>query len=121
LHYTIGTRVTTGVQKDLDEFGIKQVHVHPEPPPFKPVMLRGITALQKDPDWATRHLGSGLEKATLDAVHRGATADAAGTSFVPALALSPNTFARTGLTKGWNPADLGGKPDDYYDADDEDD
>jgi hypothetical protein len=50
----------------------------------------------------TRHLGSGLEKATLQAAHRGSSSDIAGTSYVPALA-ERTSFGRQGPTKGWDP------------------
>jgi hypothetical protein len=58
--------------------------------------------LQHDPDWMTRHLGSGLEKATLQAAHRGSSSDIAGTSYVPALA-ERTEFGRQGPTQGWHP------------------
>lgn len=100
LHYSIGTRVRPSVVRGLEEFGIKSLTVHDDPPPFEPEMIRGMSSLQHDPDFLTRHLGSGLQKATLQAVHRGGTSDAAGTSYVPALADRPS-FGRQGLTQGW--------------------
>lgn len=103
LHHSVGTKLQPSMLKDLDDFGIKQVMVHPEPPPFEPVMVRGMSTLSADPDWMTRHLGSGLQKATLDAVHRSMSSDTAGTSFVPALAGDPVNFGVKGLTKGWKP------------------
>lgn len=113
LHYTIGTRVRPGVVKDLQHFGVNQVHVHPEEPPFRPELQRGVSALQHDPEWVVRHLGSGLQKSTLNAAQRGSVADTAGPSFVSAL-MNPTTFGRQGLTKGWDPNDL----DDDMDLDD---
>jgi len=105
LHYSIGTKVKPSMLKQLNEFGINQVEVHPDPPPFVPEMQRGATQLSNDPDWMTRHLGSGLQKSMLDSVHRGLSADTMGTSFVPAL-LNPTTFGHVGATRGWNPHDL---------------
>lgn len=102
LHYTVGTKIRPSHLRDFAEFGVKRVDVHPEPPPFHPVMVRGMAQLRHDPDWMTRHLGSNLMKSTLDAAHRGAVADAAGTSFVSAL-LDPTSFGRGGKTKGWDP------------------
>jgi DNA-directed RNA polymerase subunit beta' len=100
LHYSIGTRIRPSVVRNLQEFGVKSLTVHDDPPPFEPEMIRGMSNLQHDPDWMTRHLGSGLQKATLQAVHRGGSSDAAGTSYVPALA-DRTSFGRQGLTQGW--------------------
>jgi hypothetical protein len=86
LHYTIGTPIRPSVIKTLQEFGIKEVEAHDEPPPFQPEMIRGMYGLQHDPDWMTRMFGSGLKKSLLQGVHRGATSDPGGTSFVPGLA-----------------------------------
>jgi DNA-directed RNA polymerase subunit beta' len=102
LHHTIGTMVRPSMIRELKEFGVNNLEVHDEPPPFEPEMIRGMASLQHDPDWMTRHLGSGLEKSTLRAAHRGAISDAAGTSYVPALADRPS-FGRQGLTQGWKP------------------
>jgi hypothetical protein len=104
LHHTIGTKVRPSMLPELKEFGVNNLEVHDEPPPFEPMMVRGMYNLQHDPDFMTRHLGSGLEKATLQAAHRGATSDIAGTSYVPALAERTH-FGRQGLTRGWDPDD----------------
>ena len=97
LHHTIGTKVRPSVIKDLEQFGIKHVLVHPEPPPFEPVMIRGLENLGKDPDWLTRFLGSYLEKGLLRGAHRGDVSDETGTSYVPALARTVH-FGLQGLT-----------------------
>jgi DNA-directed RNA polymerase subunit beta' len=102
LHHTIGTKIRPGMLPELEEFGVNNLEVHDKPPPFEPMMVRGMYNLQSDPDWMTRHLGSGLEKATLQAAHRGASSDIAGTSYVPALA-DTTSFGRQGLTRGWDP------------------
>jgi hypothetical protein len=86
LHYTVGTKVRPSVQKDLDNFGVKKISVHDEPPPFEPAMIRGSTNLHHDPDWLVKMYGSGLKTNLLHDVHRGATSDEMGTSFVPSLA-----------------------------------
>jgi DNA-directed RNA polymerase subunit beta' len=104
LHHTVGTRIRPGMLPELEEFGVNNLEVHDKPPPFEPTMVRGMYNLQSDPDWMTRHLGSGLEKATLHAVHRGASSDIAGTSYVPALA-ETTSFGRQGQTRGWNPSE----------------
>ena len=97
LHHTIGTKVRPSVIKDLEQFGIKHVLVHPEPPPFEPVMIRGLENLGQDPDWLTRFLGSYLEKGLLRGAHRGDVSDETGTSYVPALARTVH-FGLQGLT-----------------------
>jgi hypothetical protein len=101
LHHTVGTKVRPGMLPELEEFGVNNLEVHDNPPPFEPTMVRGMYNLQHDPDFMTRHLGSGLEKATLHAAHRGASSDIAGTSYVPALA-ETTSFGRQGLTRGWD-------------------
>ena len=94
LHYSIGTKVRPSVIKQLQQFGVGQVDVHDSPPPFQPEMIPGRYNLLNDPDWLTRMYGSNLSKGLLQSVHRGATSDAAGTSFVPALA-EGTTFGKT--------------------------
>lgn len=102
LHHGVGTRVTPSMLRDFDEFGIKDLTVHDEPPPFTPHFVRGMDSLQYDPDWMTRMLGSNLQKSTLKSVHRGATSDPMGTSFVPAL-VNPVEFGLKGKVRGFDP------------------
>jgi len=85
LHYSIGTRIRPSVVKQLQQFGVKQIAVHAEPPPFEPEMIRGMESLSHDPDWATRFLGSYVKKNFLKGVHRGDYSDERGTSYVPSL------------------------------------
>ena len=104
LHYTIGTQLTPNVLKELNDFGVQKVAAHPDPPPFKPEMIRGMGNLGVDPDWMTNQFGSGLKKSLLHGVQRGTTSDEAGTSFVPSLARGVD-FGRKGLVhapeSGW--------------------
>jgi hypothetical protein len=86
LHYTIGTKVRPSMVKDLDEFGVGNVDVHENPPPFQPEMVRGMYSLQHDEDWQTRLYASGQKKSLLSAAHRGGKSDEESTSFVPSLA-----------------------------------
>jgi hypothetical protein len=90
LHYTIGTKVRPSMIKDLDEFGVADLAVHNDPPPFEPHMVRGMYQLQHDPDWMTQMYGSGLKKSLLDSVARGGVSEERGTSFVPSLATGTN-------------------------------
>lgn len=102
LHHSIGTRVSKKMLAELNEFGINDLDVHDDPPPFEPEMIRGMENLQHDPDWMVRQLGSNLQKSLEKGVHRGATSDELGTSFVPALA-NPVNFGRQGLVRGFDP------------------
>jgi len=86
LHYTIGTKVRPSMLKDLEEFGVKELSVHKNPPPFQPHMVRGMYQLQHDPDWMTQMYGSGLKKSLLNSVARGGKSEERGSSFVPSLA-----------------------------------
>lgn len=106
LHYSIGTKIKPSVVKNLDQFGIKQINVHKDPPPFEPEMFRGLENLAHDPDWMTRFLGSYLEKNLLKGTYRGDVSDIHGTSYVPALAANPR-FGLEGKTKGYEPKEVG--------------
>ncbi len=101
LHYTIGTPIKASVASNLDKFGVKDVTIHKNPPPFAPHFVRGMENLQHDPDWMTRMLGSNLKKSTLKAVHSGAVSDEKGTSYVPSLAKAVD-FGRKGAVKGFD-------------------
>lgn len=105
LHHSIGTQVKPSMLKDFDQFGVKNVIVHPDPPPFKPLMIRAMENVLHDPDWMTRQLGTNLRKGLLAGAHRGATSNELGTSFVPSLA-NAKDFGRVGKTKGWRPENV---------------
>lgn len=98
LHYTVGTRVTPSVAKEMDSFGVKDVLTHPDPPPFEPQFLGAQYNLTRDPDWMTRQLGTRLEAGFLEATHRARTSDPEGTSYVPSMARLAD-FGEHGLTK----------------------
>lgn len=86
LHYTIGTKIRPSMLKDFDEFGVQNIDVHDDEPPFQPEMVRAMSNLRHDSDWMVRQFGSYLKDGLLDATHRGGVSDQAGTSFVPSLA-----------------------------------
>lgn len=98
LHYSIGTRIRPSMLADFQEFGIKSVDVHPDPPPFEPEMVRGMANLQHDPDWMTRMFGSGLKTGLLHSAQHGSTASATGTSFVAGRAKAVD-FGHVGLVR----------------------
>ena len=103
LHYSIGDKVRPSMLQNFSDFGIKEVDVHEDEPPFQPEMIRGMNNLQHDPDWITRMFGSGQKSSVLDAVHRGGSSNEAGTSFVPGLAHGIN-FNRIGSLQTPKPA-----------------
>jgi hypothetical protein len=86
LHYTIGTKIRPSMLRDFNDFGVQEIPVHRNPPPFVPHMVRGMYQLQHDPDWMTQMYGSGLKKSLLESVARGGTSEERGTSFIPSLA-----------------------------------
>jgi hypothetical protein len=86
----------------MHKYGVTNVQAHKEPPPFEPEMVRGMANISNDQDWMTRMLGSYQEKGFLNSVHRGLSSDAAGSSYVPALARGEN-FGVSGVTSGWKP------------------
>lgn len=86
LHYSIGTRITPSVAKNLKENGFNEVIAHKNPPPFKPTMTRAMMSLIGDRDWMVQLGGFNLKKTFLDNVQRGSTSQIHGTSWIPALA-----------------------------------
>lgn len=88
LHYSLGTRVTPRVAKDLAELGENEVLVSPKPPAFAPQMQRLMEG--GDPgsqDWMTSMGSSYVGKHLLENVISGkAVSDTRGTSPLPALA-----------------------------------
>lgn len=102
LHYSIGTKLRPSVLKNLNDYGVKNISVHNDPPPFRPVMIRGMENLAHDRDWMTRFLGSYLKKNFLKGVHRGDVSDEAGSSYVPSLSRTAD-FGKTPPLKGWTP------------------
>ena len=88
LHHTIGTPLRPRMIKELEDFGVKEVSVHDNPPPFQAEMVRGMANLGADEDWMTSMYGSGLKASLLRHTQRGATSDTRGSSFVPSIAQS---------------------------------
>ncbi|GHT40827.1 hypothetical protein FACS189443_1720 [Planctomycetales bacterium] len=89
LHYSIGTRIRPSVVRDLEEMGMKdKILVHDDPPPFKPVMVRGMAVAGENLDWIAAQQGSGIKSSTLRSVQRGRNADPYGTSYVSGIVLN---------------------------------
>lgn len=83
--YSIGTRVTKRVAKDLENAGIREVSYHKDPPPFVPQMVRAMETLTMSPDFQQRMAGSYLQKGLLESVHRGRSSQISGPSYIPGL------------------------------------
>jgi len=96
LHYSIGTRITPSVVKDLKEAGFNEVLAHKNPPPFKPTMTRAMMSLVGDRDWMVQLGGFNLKKTFLDNVQRGSSSNIHGTSWIPALATGEISKSPTG-------------------------
>jgi len=105
LHYTIGTKIRPSMLSTLRQFGVNEVEVHDQPPPFEPEFVRGMANLQHDSDWITRMYGSGLKTSLLRGAQRGATSDENSTSFVPSLARGVD-FGKHGLVRQPEPGQL---------------
>lgn len=86
MHYTIGTRVTKRVAKDLSDFGHTSVMTHASPPAFEPYMVSLRAVPQYEEDWMAQLGSSYLKSNLLENVHRGAKSDVHGLHPVPGIA-----------------------------------
>ena len=86
MHYTIGTRITKRVAKELNDFGHTSVMTHVSPPAFEPYMLALRAVPQYEEDWMAQLGSSYLKSNLLENVHRGAKSDAHGLHPVPGIA-----------------------------------
>lgn len=86
LHYTIGTRLTPSVIKDLTDAGIEKLIVNDEEPPFRPVQPSAKQFVALDEDWITALSGEGLTKSFIQHAQQGADSVKGGTSYYPDLA-----------------------------------
>ncbi len=66
LHYTVGTKVTPRIAKDLGENLGNNITVHSQPPGFEPYMHRAADISTIKEDWKDRLGGFNIEKALLD-------------------------------------------------------
>jgi DNA-directed RNA polymerase subunit beta' len=85
LHYTVGTKITGSVAKNLSNAGIKSIVVHKEKVPFDSVMPRVMDIPGTDPDWQVRLGGFNLKRTFLDAATKGATSKTGDTSYIPSI------------------------------------
>lgn len=103
LHYSIGTRVTPAVIKNLKENGIDKITVNDKTPVFEPYIVRTKSLLQTDPDWQTQLAGENLKKALLQDARLGATSTPEGTSYFPSMANPTTTELYKGGDQNHNP------------------
>lgn len=88
LHYTIGTRVTPKVAKDLDDAGFKEVFTSTKSPPFKSHMVRLRAATHHNEDWLSSLHTSYLKKQLNESAIRGDDSNIESNShFAPRLAI----------------------------------
>lgn len=71
MHYTIGTRITPSVAKDLQEHGYEAVYADDSKPDFEPEMIRLRGASHTNPDWLASQGTSYLTKQLEEAVTKG--------------------------------------------------
>lgn len=71
LHYSIGTRITPSVIKDLNDVGYENVYAADEKPDFEPEMIRLRGASHTSPDWMASQGTSYLTKQLQEGVTRG--------------------------------------------------
>ena len=71
LHYTVGTRITPNVAKDLEDNGYKTVYADTVTPEFEPEMVRLRTASHTTRDWLASLGTSYLTKQLQDSATRG--------------------------------------------------
>lgn len=86
LHYTVGTRVTPSVSKQLSQFGVEKVLVHKKPLGVSPHMLSLQEVPHAESDWLAQMGSNYLGKSLAKSVHRGATSDRRGMHPIPAIA-----------------------------------
>jgi hypothetical protein len=85
LHYTIGTKITDKVAKNLAANKITKLPVHKEDPGFEPEVVRLMAVTGSDPDWKTQLAGFNIKKNFYKAVRRGSESPTDNTSYVPKL------------------------------------
>lgn len=71
LHYTVGTRITPSVAKDIERNEYNEVLVDDEQPQFSPVMVRLRAASHTNPDWLASLSTSYLAKQLNESSTRG--------------------------------------------------
>ena len=86
LHYTIGTRVTKRVAKDLEKFKVPSVLYNDNPPGVHPEMKSIVETTGQTDDWMGRLGTTYIGKRLIEDVQRGAESNSKGLNPYPAVA-----------------------------------
>ncbi len=99
LHYSIGTRITPSVIRNLKKYKVPKITVHNDPPPFEPHMVRAMESSLADPDFFRRLQGFYIGKGFMDAAQRGGKSEIHGQNWGHSLAQGVG-FGRQLKTQG---------------------
>ena len=103
LHYSVGTRITPSVARNLEENDEKEIDITDSSPGFEPEAQRVMDIPGHKTDWMAQLAGSNLKKRILSDVHSGtAISDPQGPSFIPGLAKGVG-FGDLSHTQGVDP------------------
>ncbi len=94
-YFTIGTRITKPVARELKAAGFRRVLVHQEAPGFEPEVTRLMAHPAMDPDWKVRLAGFGLKTSLLAAATKGSVSEPDSTSPV-SLLMNPSRIVAEG-------------------------
>ena len=86
LHYTIGTRLTKKMAKQLNDFGIDSVMAHPNESGFVPDMVSITKVPQYGDDWMARLGSTYLKPRLLQDIQRGSESKIHGINPIPGIA-----------------------------------
>lgn len=89
LYYSVGTRVTPSIAKNLQKYNIKKVVTNTNPPPFQAEFIRSKQILGSDKHWLPRLAGQNLTKNLFAAARRGMTDQYNSPSFVDKIVIDP--------------------------------
>ena len=89
LYYSIGTRVTPAVAKELKKYNFNDVTVSEKEPPFQAKFLRPTAVLQTNKNWLPRLAGERLRDGLFDAARTGITDSYDAPSYVDKLIAAP--------------------------------
>ena len=82
MYYTIGTKITPSVVKNLKQMDITSGLVNSQPPPFQPVFVRSRQFTLNDKNWLPRLAGQRLKQGLFDAARSGLTDQYDSPSFI---------------------------------------
>lgn len=82
-YFTIGTRITPDVIKELKRNRVTTIKVHPDPAPFDPIVVPAKQFTEKDEDFLVGLAGENLMRSIETHVARGAETEKDSTSYYP--------------------------------------